>query len=146
MLFLAETSPLTTPMASGAGFNVWQSLGGLVLVFGLLILCLKLLGKFNRNRSVGTTSVLAVWQLGPKREIQVLRLGDEVHYIYRHEGAMVLLKKETHQQWLTSQENQPAAEPTSNVANLFSGLKLPFLAKSPQRRPIMPARVGDLLP
>ncbi len=52
MHFLAETQPLTSNLASGSGFSLWQSLGGLVLVFGLLILCLKLLGKFNRNRVV----------------------------------------------------------------------------------------------
>lgn len=85
--------------ASGAfvadtGMSWWQTIGGLVFVFGLLIVSLKLLGKFNRRTGAAETSLLTVWHLGPKREIQVLRLGDEVHYVYRHDGAMVTLRSE----------------------------------------------------
>ncbi|MFN2370542.1 MAG: hypothetical protein ABR506_05225, partial [Candidatus Krumholzibacteriia bacterium] len=42
---------------------------------------------------------LTVWPLGPRREVQVLRLGDEVHYVYRHDGAMVLLRRESLAAW-----------------------------------------------
>ena len=85
--------------ASGAyavdtGMSWWQTLGGLVFVFGLLLVCLKLLGRLNRRSGAAETSLLTVWHLGPKREVQVLRLGDQVHYVYRHDGAMVTLRTE----------------------------------------------------
>ena len=68
-------------------------MGGLVAVFGLLLICLRLLGKYNSRGSRGQADLLTVWNLGPKREIQVLQLEDQVHYIYRHDGAMVVLKQ-----------------------------------------------------
>jgi len=78
----------------------WQTMGGLLVVFGLLFLTLKLLGKYSNSRSSAhQASILAVWNLGPKREIQVLKLGDEVHYIYRHDGAMVPLKVQSLVDW-----------------------------------------------
>ncbi len=79
---------------AGSGMSWWQTIGGLLVVFGLLMVSLKLLGKLNRRQGGAEANVLTVWPLGPKREIQVLRLGDDVHYIYRHENAMVLLKQE----------------------------------------------------
>jgi hypothetical protein len=82
------------PYAADTGISWWQTIGGLVLVFGLLIVSLKLLGKWNRRTGGADTNLMTVWHLGPKREIQLLRLGDEVHYIYRHDGSMVVLKKE----------------------------------------------------
>ncbi len=80
--------------STGMGASWWQTIGGLLVVFGLLVLSLKLLGKFNRNRAGGNASLLAVWQLGPKREIQVLKLFDTVHYIYRQDGGLVELKQQ----------------------------------------------------
>ena len=47
----------------------------------------------EQRNGQGQATVLAVWNLGPRREIQVLRLENEAHYIYRHDGAMVILKK-----------------------------------------------------
>ncbi|MFT5232963.1 MAG: flagellar biogenesis protein FliO [Candidatus Krumholzibacteriia bacterium] len=90
--FFASVTPESTFSAGGAHW--WQTVGGMLLVFGLLIVCLKYLGRFNRRHGDQQADLKAVWNLGPKREIQVLRLGDEVHYIYRHETAMVLLKNE----------------------------------------------------
>ncbi len=78
--------------AADSGISWWQTLGGLVVVFGLLIVSLKLLGKWNRRSGGSESSLLTVWNLGPKREIQVLRLGEQVHYIYRHDGSMVVLQ------------------------------------------------------
>lgn len=80
--------------AVDTGMSWWQTIGGLVVVFGLLLLSLKLLGRFNRRSGAAQAGMLAVWHLGPKREIQVLRLGDQAHYVYRHDGAMVTLKTE----------------------------------------------------
>ena len=81
-------------LAADGGMSWWQTVGGLVMVFGLLILFLKLLGKWNRRSGGSESSLLAVWHLGPKREIQVLRLSERVHYIYRHDGSMVILQTE----------------------------------------------------
>lgn len=89
---LASITPESTFSVGGSSW--WQTIGGILLVFGLLILCLKYLGRLNKRRGGAEADLKAVWNLGPKREIQVLRLGSEVHYIYRHESAMVLLKNE----------------------------------------------------
>lgn len=140
MTVFTATSDLMTGLAEGgAGFSLWQSLGGLILVFGLLILCLRLLGRFNRRHNPGQSSLLAVWPLGPKREIQVLRLGQEVHYIYRHEGAMVLLKQETLAQWESSRTEVTDPGRPRGLAGFFggrfsrSGLSANPLAGSPAR-------------
>ena len=95
--------------AADSGMSWWQTLGGLLAVFGLLLLSLKLLGKWNRRSGGADSSLLTVWHLGPKREIQVLRLGEQVHYIYRHDGAMVELKNEP----LEKFENKPRAAAAS---------------------------------
>ncbi len=96
--------------STGMGASWWQTIGGLLVVFGLLMLSLKLLGRFNRNRAGGNASLLAVWQLGPKREIQVLKLFDTVHYIYRHEGGLVELKQQPLAQYHVAvrQPDQPS--------------------------------------
>ena len=96
-----------TGLAGNTGMSWWQTAGGLVAVFGLLILCLRLLGRFQKHRGGDRASVLTVWPLGPKREIQVLRLGDAVHYVYRHEGAMVVLDKESLAVWEAQQATAP---------------------------------------
>lgn len=92
--------------ASESGISWWQTLGGLAAVFGLLLVSLKALGKWNRRSGASESSLLKVLHLGPKREIQILRVGDQVHYIYRHDGAMVALKTEP----LIEFENSRVAE------------------------------------
>lgn len=82
-----------------AGGSWWRMIGGLALVFGLLFLCLKLLTRFGRRSGAAQARLLSVWHLGPRREVQVLRLGDEVSYLYRHESAMVLLRQEPWEQY-----------------------------------------------
>lgn len=86
--------PASTTFSGDGGMSWWQTLGGLVVVFGLLIVSLKLLGRWNRRTGGAESTLLTVWHLGPKREIQVLRLRDEVHYVYRHDGSMVVLRTE----------------------------------------------------
>lgn len=78
----------------GSSISWWQTVGGLVVVFGLLLVSLKLLGKWNKRTMNSESSLLGIWHLGPKKEIQLLRLADQVHYIYRHDGAMVVLQTE----------------------------------------------------
>ena len=94
--FLAAVAGVAAgePFAAGPGISWWQTIGGLVVVFGLLIVSLKLLGRWSRRSGGAETALLNVWHLGPRREIQVLRLMDEVHYVYRHDGAMVTLRTE----------------------------------------------------
>ncbi|MBE0565616.1 MAG: hypothetical protein IH621_06665, partial [Krumholzibacteria bacterium] len=93
MTWMLATAAL--PLAGqGAAPPWWQAVGGLLAVFGLLFLCLRLLARFTRRGAGGQATLLAVWPLGPRREIQVLRLGADVHYVYRHDGAMVLLRQE----------------------------------------------------
>jgi len=124
MMFLAQTSALPGALGSGSGFNIWQSMGGLAVVFGLLLLCLKLLGRFNRQRSGGQAALLTVWPLGPKREIQILRLEDEVHYIYKHEGSLVLLKQEPYAEWKIAHADEPAERSVpGRMGGLLQALK-----------------------
>ena len=78
------------------GPSLWQVGGALVAVFALLIVVLKFLQRWQRSDGAGADArVLSVRRLGPRRELQVLRVGDEVHTLYRHEAAMVLLKTES---------------------------------------------------
>ena len=92
-------------VAADSGISWCQTLGGLVAVFGLLILSLKLLSKWNRRSGGSESSLLTVWHMGPKREIQILRLGDQVHYVYRHDGAMVVLKAESLVEFESKRDN-----------------------------------------
>lgn len=110
---------------SGGGVSWWQTLGGLLAVFGLLMVSLKLLGKLHRRTGSAEAGLLTVWPLGPKREIQVLRLGDDVHYIYRHENAMVLLKQEPLADYERVQQDGPDGTPGRGLKRLFpKGLPL----------------------
>ena len=127
---MASITPDSTLSATGASW--WQTVGGMLLVFGLLIVCLKYLGRFNKRRQGAEADLKAVWNLGPKREIQVLRLGDEVHYIYRHEAAMVLLKNEPLVDFERIQNESADASGPQGWQKFFpSGLSLnPEAAKS----------------
>lgn len=73
----------------------WQMAGAMAVVFALLMLVLKGLQRWRpgmrRDRDV---RLLSVHRLGPKRELQRLRVGDVVHTLYRQEGAMVQLGSE----------------------------------------------------
>ena len=113
--------PLASAFASQGSFSWWQSLGGLVAVLALLVVFLKLLGRVNRRMSGEEAGLEKVWPLGPRREIQVLRLGDEVHYIYRHDGAMVLLKRQPHAEWLRDQTTGQDDEPPQGWERFLPG-------------------------
>lgn len=125
--FLANLSGGTFP--ADTGMSWWQTLGGLAVVFGLLLVSLKLLGRWNRRTGAAETSLLTVWHLGPKKEIQVLRLEDQVHYIYRHDGAMVVLQTESLRDFETKRNNVPAGSPTAGWRDTLSR-NLPFWSGS----------------
>ena len=111
------------------GVSWWQTMGGLMAVFGLLMVSLKLLGKYNRRNGGTDANLLTVWALGPKREIQVLRLGDDVHYIYRHESAMVLLKQEPLAEFERTREQAVASGDAQGLKRFFpKGIQLPQMA------------------
>lgn len=116
-------------LSFSGGFSWWQTLGGLALVFGLLMFCLRLLGRFQGSGGKSPANLLAVWSVGPKREVQALRLDDEVHYIYRHDGAMVLLKNQNFQEWEQSQAQKPER---SGDRNLLRNWRSWLSLKSPE--------------
>jgi len=128
-----------------AGMSWWQTLGGLAVVFGLLLVSLKLLGRWNRRTGAAETSLLTIWNLGPKKEIQVLRLEDQVHYIYRHDGAMVVLQTKRLADFETERNNVPAGSPTASWRDTLTGY-LPFwtgtvkAAGNPENTPADPVR------
>jgi len=95
-----------TFLANVANTGEKLTFGGMAVVFGLLMLFMKLLGKINKRGGKSDSTILTIWHLGPKREIQVLRLGDQVHYIYRHDGSMVILKEESYEQYLLNHETE----------------------------------------
>jgi hypothetical protein len=123
--------------AAGSGMSWWQTVGGLAVVFGLLLLSLKLLGKWNRRSGGSDSSLLTVWHLGPKREIQVLRLGDHVHYIYRHDGAMVVLQTEPVADFESKGTDQVSGSSGGNWRESISR-SLPFW--NVQAEPSMPTK------
>jgi len=124
---------------AGGGASWWQTLGGLLAVFALLVVSLKLLGKFNRRRGGGQASLITVWHLGPRREIQILGVGDQVHHIYRHDGAMVLLKQESRTEWERSlAASEATTGRTSDGRNFLERLPmaaLPDLLRRPASAP-----------
>lgn len=133
--------------AFGAGSSVswWQTLGGLIVVFGLLLISLKMLNKWNRRTAGNDSSFLTVWHLGPKKEIQVLRLEDQVHFIYRHDGSMVVLQTQTlgdfenkHGQLRTGQANVPWREALTRNLPFWNGS-----SKSPSKNPGSPVTVKE---
>jgi hypothetical protein len=93
MTFLAAAGGFSW---QGGGFSWWQAIGGFVAVFALLMITLRWLGRWQGGRRHGDAALLAVMPLGPRREVQVLRLRDDVHYIYRQEGSLLLLTTESH--------------------------------------------------
>jgi flagellar biogenesis protein FliO len=115
-------------LAGDAGVSWWQTLGGLIAVFGLLVISLRLLRRFQRRQGGDRAGLVAAWSLGPKREIQVLRLGETVHYVYRHDGAMVVLEQEPLADWQTRAAANPAP-PGPDDHSARPGLRT-FLARA----------------
>ena len=132
ILAALDTSSL---QAAGAG-SWWRTLGGLLVVFGLLFLCLKLLSRYGRRGGATQARLLTVWHLGPRREIQVLRLGESVSYVYRHENAMVLLRQEPWEDYVRV-HGAPAAGPGTAAA------VPPFVARLLKATPLGAAVAGD---
>jgi hypothetical protein len=89
---LAATGP---GALSSLGDGGWlRAAGGTILVLVLLVFSLRLLRRWPGVRRSDSARVEAVWPLGFRREIHVVRLEDEVHYVYRNEQGLVLLRRE----------------------------------------------------
>lgn len=124
LLAAIEPGSLDAAALSGGG-SWWRMIGGLAVVFGLLLLCLKLVTRYGSGRQGAPQArLLTVWHLGPRREVQVLRLGDEVSYLYRHENAMVLLRQEAWEDYRRQHGEAPVglAAPAALPAALFRQL------------------------
>ncbi|HOX26427.1 MAG TPA: hypothetical protein PLL30_07575 [Candidatus Krumholzibacteria bacterium] len=80
--------------------SFWQVGLALVVVLALLVMVLRLLQRFqNGAKPAGAVRVLAVRRLGPRRDLQFLQVGDLVHTLYRHDGAMVVLGTQPAATW-----------------------------------------------
>jgi len=118
---MSPTPFLATAFSEGASVSWWQSLGGLVAVLALLVVFLKLLGRVNRRMAGDQASLVKVWPLGPRREIQVLRLGEEVHFIYRHDGAMVLLRQQPYAEFIREHAPDKGGNPPRGWQRFLPG-------------------------
>ncbi|MCB1150693.1 hypothetical protein KDK88_04060 [bacterium] len=85
--------PFLAAWSDPAGTSWWQILGAFLAVAALLLLTLRLLGRWQAARLPGDVRVLSVASLGPKRALETLRFGQEVLTFYRSEGSMVLLER-----------------------------------------------------
>jgi hypothetical protein len=131
-------STVATHLVGQTGdFSWWQTVGGSLVVFVLLLLCLRLLSRWYRPGRHGQASLLAVWSLGPRREIQILRLQDDVHYIYRHENALVLLKRQAHADYLATQPVAEQGQESSLRARLLGRGFLARLVSLPRTSPAL---------
>ena len=105
----------------GGGFSWWQAIGATLLVLALLVLLLKLLQRLQRPSAAGPASVETIMPLGPRREIEVIRLGDRVHYVYRREGALAVLREESLEDFRASAPEAPADAPWRGWLNRIFG-------------------------
>jgi len=126
------SSPLAATAAGGGPASWWQVIGGSLAVFALLVLFLRLLARWQSGPRARQASLLAVVPLGPRREIQVVRLRDQVHYIYRHEGALLALDRQPYGDY--------AAAP---VAPEWGGQRWPALLRGLVRRDAGPGAGAD---
>ncbi len=94
----------TTPAYGGWG----KLVGAFLLVFALLFVFLKVLGRMQRGGGSADVSLLRVQSLGPRRSLEFLRCGDQVFKLYRSEQSMVLLEQEPYD---PVQHATPAANP-----------------------------------
>jgi hypothetical protein len=96
------------PAWAGGGVPWWQGVGALLAVFALLILVLRLLGRWQAGGRRRDVRLLAVVTLGRGRELQILRLREQVHYVYRQDGGLVLLES---QPYAAYRDATPLVEP-----------------------------------
>ncbi|MBK7702029.1 MAG: hypothetical protein IPI34_03600 [bacterium] len=105
---------------TAVGGLAWLKLvGGLVVVFTLLLLFLKLVGRLQGARPGAAAAMIAVHAVGPRRAVELLRCGDEVFTLYRFEQSVVLLDRAP----FDPARHAPAA-PSLPVGGLLDRLRL----------------------
>lgn len=85
--------PFLAVQTAADGLAWFKLVGGLVAVFTLLLLFLKLVGRLQGARPGATAAIVAVHAVGPRRAVELLRCGDEVFTLYRHDQSVVLLDR-----------------------------------------------------
>ena len=94
MSFVPQAQYHLATAAAAGGASWWKLAGALLVVFALLILFLKVLGRLQRGGASGDVSLLRVHALGPRRGVELLRCGSTVYTLYRNDQSMVLLSEE----------------------------------------------------
>ncbi len=89
----SATLPFLAVQTAAGGLAWLKLVGGLVVVFTLLLLFLKLLGRLQGGRSGAAAAMISVHAVGPRRAVELLRCGDEVFTLYRHDQSVVLLDR-----------------------------------------------------
>lgn len=108
---------------SFGGGMPWSALGAMAAVFALLLLGLRALRRWQPAACRKTAvTLLAVRRLGPRREVQELRVGDLVHTLYRQDGAMVLLRSEPWSERAVEAGGEAMAEAGVHRPRLFAML------------------------
>jgi len=149
-MFLATSATPLTELGGGswplAGFSWWQAIGGILAVFALLVLFMRLLSRWQGKQRHGDAALLRVLPLGHRAEVQVLRLRDTVHYIYRHESSLLLLGTESHADYAAtaSTDTTPGSGPLPGLLTRLNGLVRPAQAISATRLDSVPP--GEELP
>jgi len=92
--------------------SFWQVCGALLTVLGLLVVALKFLSRFQRQPGADSTRILRVRRLGPRRELEVLQVDDQVYTLYRHDGGLAVLKCEAAATY-RAREDDDAVAPTA---------------------------------
>lgn len=87
------TVPFLAAWSDPAGTAWWQVIGAFLAVAALLLITLRLLGRWQASRLPGDVRVMSVASLGPKRALETLRFGEEVLVFYRSEGSLVLVDR-----------------------------------------------------
>ena len=118
--------------STGAMPSFWQVAAALVAVLGLLVLALKALRRLQPHGAGDHARLLQVRRLGPKRDLEVLRVDDEVYTIYRHDGGLVLLRREACARWDARQAGSPGG---ARGACPRSASARPGRGRGPQRGP-----------
>jgi hypothetical protein len=110
-------------LGNDAGGGWWRAVLGMVAVFALLVICLRLLRRWPGVGGHGAAGVEAVWPLGPRREIHVVRLDDEVHYVYRNDQGLVMLRSESLDTYRAAADRRPASGGSGALQRWFGAIR-----------------------
>lgn len=109
-------------LAGGTMPSFWQVGAALLTVLALLVLALKGLGRLQRNQDGAGARLLQVRRLGPRRELEVLKVDGEVFTIYRRDSGLAVLKQESHEGYRARQAAAPAGKPGTSLGRRLLAL------------------------